>query len=59
MLGISVFNVCVVAAVIATLVITNNPLALMGLLVLQAPPVFVPQFTQPEEEESNPIGFVQ
>ena len=54
-------NIAIIAAIIVCLVCLNNPLALFGLLLLKELPygLMIPPTGDEEEEQSNPIGFVQ
>lgn len=54
-------NIAIIAAIIVCLVCLNNPLALFGLLLLKELPygLMIPPTEDEEEEQSNPIGFVQ
>jgi len=53
-------NTLIVASVVATTVLLHEPLALLGLFALRELPIQVlpDAEDEPEEELSNPIGFV-
>lgn len=58
MLHALLINIAIIAAIVATIVLTHNPLALLALMFLKEMPFGLMLAGQDEEEEGNPIGFV-
>ncbi len=55
-----ILNLAIIALIVVVLVVTNNPLALLGIAFLREMPYGLLQSDEADEEDekSNPIGFV-
>ena len=51
-------NLAIIAAIITTICLTNNPLALFALMFLKEMPFGLLLQNNDDEEEGNPIGFI-
>jgi len=58
MLHALLINLAIIGAIVLTIILTSNPLALFALMFLKEMPFGLMLGDQDEEEQGNPIGFV-